>query len=507
MSSFLFSKDVISEDNTGFFTHNPATGNDNILKQYPELEQELTASGNQWVSLTTMESNLALYSSLDAFQADLDSCINTAFKCFTKEHQIFQTATRLSSIGIGLVNMVAKRIGKPQDGGASQKRKHSSATGQEKDLNDLEERNTRKQKVALVQRTADGSYLFSSGQLGTLVANPDAVLDKGYSKVKIVPTTALAVDELPNLAFASKPLKKPSSMLNKDKKGISIESVDFINYGPFMSFAPSYDSSRATLNAVQSSIVHQGPKKISYAYVDNLYTGYPSNSLICDLTKESKGKTPIHVPHKSNLSGSTPSVISPVAWIELQKLIAANDSATSTSVNEASLSSLAAIASDIEWTKLSQLPKQIESVLSHDPIDVQHASVDSILSQNKSLLAKLQQLQSERIQKAAKHGSSRSSTVSIDEWSTAQLLQRNLLALSKRVAPKHLVSKEGLENAWKALEVYTGVNNPGGSGGFKGTLFVHKPFAFVSDECGVPKFPDNVCVASVATVHNTGNNA
>ncbi|KAH6565016.1 hypothetical protein BASA62_007575 [Batrachochytrium salamandrivorans] len=404
-----------AEDQTGVLSCEPNSS------KWPTLDPLKTTH----VSLFTMTERVLNddYPSLTAFQTDFNLAISAVLKHFPPTGLVYKNAILLESFGTSLINSIAHSSQASINGVADPQTHNSSSTT----ITSTPSADIKGQKTALIQRGPDGTFYFSNSQLKEV---SDIPAGEKLSKVKIIPTPAINIADMPRLGASSKIIKQSHDhpLKKKSTSGIRTEPVDFKDYGVFFTFAPTADSSKASISVAESTLVSRPGRHVECVYED----APPS----LDTLPVFNGLN--HDPNSVNLE----------------------------SIGE------------------STHPLFIDKEATEGGDNLDTVMSAHILAENAALIHKLLQLQGKRYHARMK-GMRKDNTKAVDdierlEIRYAQLLKRNLHALAKHTAPSDLIAREKVADSLSLVRLY----DPG----FVGTLPQHKQHAFETNQIGRTAF-------------------
>ncbi|KAH6581551.1 hypothetical protein BASA60_002383 [Batrachochytrium salamandrivorans] len=407
-----------AEDQTGVLSCEPNSS------KWPTLDPLKTTH----VSLFTMTERVLNddYPSLTAFQTDFNLAISAVLKHFPPTGLVYKNAILLESFGTSLINSIAHSSQASINGVADPQTHNSSSTT----ITSTPSADIKGQKTALIQRGPDGTFYFSNSQL----------------------------KEVSDIPAGEKLSKKKST------SGIRTEPVDFKDYGVFFTFAPTADSSKASISVAESTLVSRPGRHVECVYED----APPS----LDTLPVFNGLN--HDPNSVNLESIGESTHPLFIDKEVKNLEPAH-------LADMSLNSLTELLPEVDWSLVSPrlLAQATEGGDNLDTVMSAH-----ILAENAALIHKLLQLQGKRYHARMK-GMRKDNTKAVDdierlEIRYAQLLKRNLHALAKHTAPSDLIAREKVADSLSLVRLY----DPG----FVGTLPQHKQHAFETNQIGRTAF-------------------
>ncbi|KAH6590447.1 hypothetical protein BASA50_009422 [Batrachochytrium salamandrivorans] len=440
-----------AEDQTGVLSCEPNSS------KWPTLDPLKTTH----VSLFTMTERVLNddYPSLTAFQTDFNLAISAVLKHFPPTGLVYKNAILLESFGTSLINSIAHSSQASINGVADPQTHNSSSTT----ITSTPSADIKGQKTALIQRGPDGTFYFSNSQLKEV---SDIPAGEKLSKVKIIPTPAINIADMPRLGASSKIIKQSHDhpLKKKSTSGIRTEPVDFKDYGVFFTFAPTADSSKASISVAESTLVSRPGRHVECVYED----APPS----LDTLPVFNGLN--HDPNSVNLESIGESTHPLFIDKEVKNLEPAH-------LADMSLNSLTELLPEVDWSLVSPrlLAQATEGGDNLDTVMSAH-----ILAENAALIHKLLQLQGKRYHARMK-GMRKDNTKAVDdierlEIRYAQLLKRNLHALAKHTAPSDLIAREKVADSLSLVRLY----DPG----FVGTLPQHKQHAFETNQIGRTAF-------------------
>ncbi|KAJ8326496.1 hypothetical protein BDV3_006008 [Batrachochytrium dendrobatidis] len=439
-----------SEDTTGFLSSKlDAT-------RWPALE----SIKSNHVSFFTMTTRVLKgeYQSLSDFQTDFNLAISQVLKHFSPLDRIHQSALHLDDFGTRLINSIIAANTKATVDPATVTATTSTA-------------DVKRQKIALIQRGPDGTFYFSNAQLKAVT---NALEGVKLNKVKIIPTSATPLSDVPCLGQSSKLAMKTRDQKAKKKSilGIRTAPVDFKDYGVFFSFAPMSDSSKASMSAAESTQIIKPGRRIECTYEAAPLDPPPLDSL------------PVFNGADLNSNAAVLPTLNP-----LEELILTDDEISrldAPHLADLNMEDLTRLSPDIDWnTIICALSKgQADDAAINDHTPTEQISTAQLLTENAELIRKLADLQSIRYRDHIKvmrtKGTAGAGNMNRLERRYAQALKRNLLVLAKQTTPSNLATREMLADAWSIVHLY----DPG----FSGTLPHHKQHAYESNQIGRAAF-------------------
>ncbi|KAI8907943.1 hypothetical protein EDD86DRAFT_208560 [Gorgonomyces haynaldii] len=291
-----------------------------------------------------------------------------------------------------------------------------------------------RERVSIVQRAPDGSWLFSNSQ------DQHLVTDVKTTKIKLVGKHANPPNKSGKLGAAAHPL--PLMLTRKPKMGIQIRPADVLDHGPFSSFAPGTDSSRAALSSGETNLILN-----MYRHVELL-----------PFDKESLEPETVTKIYKGEKDDKLPTL--PVTGEWAHPLV---DPPKDVVFDPESLKKI----SPLNWQAILDLPEKIRKLKQGEHPN--QVLINNLLAENAELVFNLQQFQNERFE----HNKP---TITPQEKEMATKLHSNLAALLKWTPIGELASREQIEDAMKMLPIF--------KSGYQGTLPLKKNYAFPSNNGG-----------------------
>lgn len=302
-------------------------------------------------------------------------------------------------------------------------------------------------KIALVKRNVDGSFFFSSSPIVPLTEKLD--LEGDVQTVSVMPTLT-DIENIPPLSSLVQSIIKPSRPKQTQKDHET--PVDFLDYGPYSSFAPAYDTSNASMSYNLCSYLYGSRFENGNLPTESIELGESSEAEIDEMDVDVGGDK-----MNNGLDGvpADQSILNGEFDDELTKLLQDNG------VNVGSLKKM-----------LSGQQSQVKGV--HE---IQVLAIDSVekaeelLKENEKLLKELMELQDSRF------GGDEPDVVGEKELSVARTIQTNLVSILSQVSIRQLLPKSTL-SALKSLLFHRT------SPLYRGSLPLNKAFAYSSNQVG-----------------------
>ncbi|KAJ3289200.1 hypothetical protein HK104_007668 [Borealophlyctis nickersoniae] len=397
-----------------------------------------------------------VYRSLQDFQDDFNAICVNAMASHSQTHNVYKTAESLWKFGTRLINSQYERVAKlpvPEESHFQKTTRSMAKKTQE------EKGGFRHQKITFAQRAPDGYDYFTSAKLKVTddLQGGDQVV-----KINVVPTPTHATPSIPNLGSLL-PDNRVTVVSSAPTKPATEVVPDFLDYGTFNSFAPSSDSTRATLSQAEAVGFMKANRKVILEFLQDegesqhvhIYRGDGSDS-----------ELPSSVPDANDV----PPCLTEEELAKLQP-------AESLQLNEVAAAELEAEGVDVEV--ILALPKQHGDILERN-------RWEKILKENTELFKQLQDWQDKRYD-TGQH------LIGEEEKKIGQQLLDNLTQLVATAPASALVSREALEEAIFSLRMY----EPAYTGSLPGV----KSVAFNFDLSSRTAFP----IVSSATPSGTSN--
>ncbi|KNC99193.1 uncharacterized protein SPPG_05449 [Spizellomyces punctatus DAOM BR117] len=444
-----------SEDEEGYFSRPVNVEADS---KYLELVKKPMDFG-------TMEQKLAerSYRALCEFQDDFDLVMKNAMSYHPANDDIHQLALRLWKFGTRLINSQYERFPKhltvePDDS------PYFKTTRSKAKAAEVKERVFRPQKYSLCQRGPDGTFFFSSAQTKPL---DDIQLVEDVGKVNIIPSYSEDQTQVPPLKSLVHPSLIAGRTLSKSRhKRNEPAPVEFVEYGPYYTFAPMVDTSKATLSQAES-VKYLKPGQVVILEPE----GDANEPPVPEVARIYRGDEL----EATNGDGTGSTVEVRVDNLEgIEKLVdQARLDAEGKRILEDEGVDLEAVLSVQDLLKEAQ---EGESDQGDQEKGLDKMSLEDILALNKDLLAELEAMQEERFEEG-------SGEISTEELSIAKRLFWNLHHLASLSLPAHLLPKSLISSYMSRLRKY----DPA----FKGTLPPRKQYIYPSNLGGRTAFPTN----------------
>eukprot|EP00842_Homolaphlyctis_polyrhiza_P000870 jgi/Hompol1/1784/HPOL_005734-RA len=256
----------------------------------------------------------------------------------------------------------------------------------------------RHQKVSIVQRGADGAFYFSNAI--PLKAAVDASDIEPLTKIKIAPTPSIDKSDLPTLGAVSAVPKPPQPPRPKrPPTGIAVEPVEIKDFGPFCSFAPTIDSSKASLSIPESTLLSRSNLRVECSYSSD-----PSSVLVFN-GQQATG------PHLEGLVADSHDAQPRAQYLTSQELAALK----ATAATKLDINKLATSVKDIDWHGVVAAMQPLR----RDDDSLQHIDSNTLIAQNRLLTKALIELQNKRFD--SKRKGVKSVATSVDDVSQEEL--------------------------------------------------------------------------------------
>ncbi|KAI9595010.1 hypothetical protein BDF19DRAFT_423056 [Syncephalis fuscata] len=340
-------------------------------------------------------------------------------------------------------------------------------------------------KMALYQRGAD-AYLFSGA---SLLNTTEEELDENLTnvgeirKMTILPTPSLS--QVPTLGQVVGPaVQPPATSLHRyrDWSTHRVQPVAFLDYGPYSSFAPSYDVNMANLASSDSARVA--------IYKQQQRQKQRKKQLLLEKKDEKAVTTTDDSTKESDDVGTTKSVgnndidkdVFKRHGIDLDLLTQLEARLIREEKEATGLAIKAAITTTTTTTAAAAADNSNDNNNDNNNTTTRH-DVETVLLKNAGLLLELQILQEERFSEEHKDPK----RISELERQLAKTLQQNLVQLVEQTKPKVLIAPQlSEENNTQDSQVSNIIEQamarlPHWTPAYRGTLPSNRPFAYGSN--------------------------
>ncbi|KAI9091732.1 hypothetical protein DFS34DRAFT_697371 [Phlyctochytrium arcticum] len=419
----------------------------------------------------TMEQKVSdrTYGTLREVQDDFDLMMRNALMVYPVGSKIYRAAQILWKFGTRVINSQYARFPRNLTIGPEES---PTPTPQVKPKpTEVKERNLRAANYTLSQRGPDGTFFFSSLQAKPLEEVP---LVEDVMRVAVIPSYSENQEKVPQLKTTIQPpniharrLYKPILRRNEPTP------VEFMDYGLYYTFAPTSDSSMATLSQAESvQCLKPGREVVLEPGEDNDESDLPplpEGIKICNGSiPDGDDAVDINTmsPPPAQIDSPSPDPETARAFREV-----GIDLDTVLSVPK-----LLREKAGSENDKMQDQEYNSSSTNFGEKRDIETMALDEILDVNADLLADLVECQAWRFQQNL-------SEVPEFELDIARTLSENLRHLSSRVAPGEVLPAELIEKYMSTLRLYEPA--------FKGTLPPRKQYTYPSNLGGKTALPTN----------------
>ncbi|KAK9710375.1 hypothetical protein K7432_008465 [Basidiobolus ranarum] len=386
-----------------------------ILFVLKELDEDKLLTNEPGINLISIENNLKeKYTNVEQFQADFDKLCRNILSV-TADKEKITSVSALWKLGNNYLSDIRSQQG-PQTNGVT------SSSYQPNEVQNDFHRN-----IALFQRCGDG-FLFTSSKRGF---KPNEHLDiVGEARPMTIFPTHVS-ERPPPLGAVCPSSNTPSTPQHRKQE--SINPLLFVSHDGFSSFAPSMDSSSATLSSQDTTTLYYFKKR----------------------RFESDGDTDSDV--------STPAESTELPDVHNSVDNSASQIVQDTAVdgqNNANGSASTSISND--------------NNASHESSEVNSASF--VIEENSKLLLKLVEFQEAR-------ANNDFSLISPLEQATAKAFTTRMTHILPGVKPSALISSECIEDAINRIPILEHT--------YRGTLPPNKPFAYATNSALSKGFATN----------------
>ncbi|KAG9289866.1 hypothetical protein G9A89_015446 [Geosiphon pyriformis] len=318
-------------------------------------------------------------------------------------------------------------------------------------------------KIALYQKATDG-YFFSSTRKRTSLKNSKLYLAGDIRPVAIIPTQSLDENTVPTLGSV---LPATHQIKVQHKPEIVLPGVKTLNYGPYSSFAPTFDTANSMVSLEDIALL-QHPKYGKNEYQSRNHSDSFNNDNVANNKKEISDNTNMNN-SVSFQNGMLPSrgidkAVNEVANVIENFTQPCND-------NEMEIDNQLFLEEGIDVGLLLKALENEENQVKTSDKDKLFSRTDENsqnqinkeLEENAALICELQRLQEERFSQDPDYISPR-------EREIASILEKTLVNLTLQVPPFLLVSLQDIEKTASQIPL----KEPA----FKGGLPPNKPYGY-----------------------------